>query len=137
GPMDNLRGVALSLDATRLAAACDDQGIRIWDLATGAQSTLQGHARERDVAVRFSPDGNRLVSLSIPEGEDSQVAAYVVRVWNLAARKVLATVEKLTYTWNAPEFSPDGKFLAYADYLHSVIRVFDAATGRETFSSRY
>jgi WD40 repeat protein len=137
GPTGILWQVALSPDGTRLAAACDSQGIRIWDLATGQQNTLERQAKELVIQVRFSPDGKRLVSKSKPEEDNSPIFDRTVRVWDLAARKVLVTFDKLAFAWSALEFSPDGKFLAFADYLHSAVRVFDAATARETFSCTY
>jgi WD40 repeat protein/tRNA A-37 threonylcarbamoyl transferase component Bud32 len=137
GPTDKVLGVALSPDGTRLAAACQDQGIRIWDLASGQESTLERHAKERDLSVCFSPDGKRLVSLSIPEGQTSSVDCVVMRVWDLAAPRVLVTVKKLSAHWDRLPFSPDGKLLAFMDNVHRVARVFDVATGQQAFSWRY
>jgi WD40 repeat protein len=114
GATDKARWAALSPDGTRLAAPCEDQGIRVWDLATGEPSTLELQAKELDVYVGFSADGKRLVSMSIPYGDSlDKIDNYTVRVWDLASHKVIARVEKLAYARNPPEFSPDGTLLAF------------------------
>jgi hypothetical protein len=46
GPTDKVIHLAVSLDGTRLAAACGDQGIRLWDLTTGQESTLPRQAKD-------------------------------------------------------------------------------------------
>ncbi len=138
GPTDKARSVAVSPDGTLLAAACGNQGIRVWDLATGEPISLERHPNEFDLSVCFGPDGKQLVSLSRPEVTNSEVAERTVRVWNLPARIITATIEKISSrTVNAPELSPDGKLLAFPEFLQSVVRVFDAATGREAFSCKF
>ena len=137
GSTDKARQVTLSPDGTRLAAACLDQGVTVWDLATGEPITLNRHAKELDFLVSFSPDGKRLVSISMPNEDNTRNVDYKARLWDLAARKVIATIEKPFYIRTAPDFSPDGKLLAFAAYSQSVARVFDAATAREAFSVEY
>lgn len=62
---DSVTGVAFSPDASRLATACHDKTIKLWDLATGQDVlTLRGH-NAGALSVAFSPDGNRLAAGSI------------------------------------------------------------------------
>lgn len=71
------RAVALSLDGSRLAAGGADGMITIWDLASMQEvATLSGHTRPL-MDMRFLPDGNTLVSVSVND----------VRVWRAASRE--------------------------------------------------
>jgi WD40 repeat protein len=65
--------VAFSLDGTRLAAACRDNTIRLWDVARREEvAELRGHG-DYVHAVAFSPEGTRLASAS---------GDFTVRVWD-------------------------------------------------------
>ena len=138
GPVDQARRAALSRDGTRVAATCADRGIWVWNLATGEPSTLERQAKELDLYVGFSPDGKRLVSMSIQEGNfPDHLDSQTMRVWDLGSQNVVARFEKLSYTRSSPEFSPDGKLVAVACYGQGVVRVFEVATAGEAFSCKY
>jgi WD40 repeat protein len=136
-PTDKVIHLAVSPDGRRLAAACGDQGIRLWDLTTGQQSTLPRQAQERHVYVGFSPDGKRLVAASMPDRDAPELECLTARIWDLAGPRVVATLEKLWYFRPKFEFSPDGKLLAFAATLRGRVQVFDASTGREAFTCKY
>jgi WD40 repeat protein/serine/threonine protein kinase len=137
GPTGNAMSVAVSPDGTLLAAACGTQGVHVWDLATGESSTLARQRNELDRSVGFSADGKQLVSLAKTGKDNPELNNYTVRVWDLAERKAIATLDKLSYTYTQPEWSPDGKLMAYPESYQNVVRVFDTATGREVFSYKY
>jgi WD40 repeat protein len=64
-------------DGTRLAAACGDGTIRLWDVAAGEEvAELRGHGAYIH-AIAFSPDGKDLASAS---------GDFTVRVWGTLPR---------------------------------------------------
>jgi WD40 repeat protein len=136
GPTDKVVRIALSRDGGRMAAACGRDGIRVWDLDTGQAIDLPANPKEVCSDVSFSPDGARLVAMSRREDVAAELedVAGVVRIWALAARKAIVTIDRLGTNFHGPAFSPDGKHLAVAFYLDRLVRVLDAATGREEFS---
>ncbi len=80
---DTIYNLAWHPDGRRLATACADSRVYIWDISTGNQlAMLSGHSREV-VAVAFSHAGDLLASYSW-DGN--------VRLWDtLAARPLIST----------------------------------------------
>ena len=70
--------LAFSPDGKRLAAACGDHTVKIWDVVAGQLVfTLRGHGGPVE-GVAFSPDGNRLASGgAAADGEASEV-----KIWD-------------------------------------------------------
>jgi WD40 repeat protein len=139
GSTDAVRQIALSPDGTYLGAACGLAGIRVWNLATHQRFDLKAPTERLTKAVRFSPDGKRLVA-SFASLDNLEHHEDGVRVYDLLTHDTVWTLEGLSYLANrfdGPTFSPDGKYLAIASVFEGRVRVVEAATGREAFSSKY
>jgi WD40 repeat protein/serine/threonine protein kinase len=135
-----LQRVTLSRDGTRLAAACWDHVVRVWDLATGERITLEGPAKHTAAGFSFSPDGARLLSVHYPDDDaPSGVGHRSIRIWDLAARKPVVALDRPPehLALGGLSFSPDGKYLVGVNMLQSVVKVWDAATGHEAYSCKY
>jgi WD40 repeat protein len=101
-PSLRAESVAFSAAGTRLAAACSDGVIRLWDVASGdLRQTFSGHA----AAVRrlaFAPDGRTLASL----GDDN-----VLNLWHLGTGQRLFSLDSPGQELHGLAFSRDGRLL--------------------------
>jgi WD40 repeat protein/serine/threonine protein kinase len=128
--------MALGQHGMHLAASCRDRAIRVWDLATGGSVTLEGSPKHTAIALNFSADGKRLVSVHYPD-DFPRDAPGVINIWDLATRKADVTVHNVRGVSRGPSFSSDGKYLAAAMTNQGVVKVWDALTGAEAYSCKY
>ena len=77
--------VAASADGDRVAAACSDRTVRLWQAETGLARVFRGHAAPA-AGVAFSPDGARLLSF----GDDG-----VGHLWPASLGEVPSEPERL------------------------------------------
>jgi WD40 repeat protein/serine/threonine protein kinase len=126
GRGNGVRGVAVSPDGRRLAAANEDGTVGLFDMQTGAElPPLRGHTA-LVFSVAFSPDGRHL---------GSAAADRTVRLWDLTTGTEvfpprpghMGSHGSASY---GVAFSPDGRRLAAGDSDGSLV-VWDAADGRE------
>lgn len=92
----NMDDVAFSPDG-KLLATPENETIRLWDMATGKDSVLSGHAALVQ-ALTFDPSGARLLSAS------SDTSA---RIWNLSNGAAMILLSRDSEWISA---SPDGMF---------------------------
>lgn len=114
-----------SIDGKNVALA-SGKAICIRDVATNRQKEilLEGNP-DRIISVAFSPDGNRILSVS----KDN-----AVRIWNVVSGRQVGepSVRHLNCTdWVGPvAFSSDGKHIV-SEISDGTLRIWDAATGKQ------
>ena len=106
--------VAFARDGARLIAATADNGLRLWDIATGGEIAVPEAEILRDqplVDLAVSADGARFATAT----RDG-----TVQLWNAADGRLLATLPDLGYR-------PDGLAFAFNDTLLAVNCAFRCA----------
>lgn len=113
--------IAFSPDGSRLAAADESGGVKLWDPVTGQElAVLAGH--EQGIwGVAWSHDGRKLATAS------SDTTA---KLWDAATGQLLATLRGHTKRVSAAVFSPDGKLVATGSD-DGTVKMWDASTGSE------
>ena len=120
------QAVTFSADSRSLAAAYEDDSIRIWNVATGRlEGVCTGH-KQTIVSLAFAPDGRTLASAS----DDS-----TVKLWNVATQQEVLNLRHLGTTLSGLLFSPDGNILLGGSGAlgpNGGLRVYRAASFAET-----
>ncbi|HUU19879.1 MAG TPA: protein kinase [Sedimentisphaerales bacterium] len=118
--------LAISPDGKHVASGGDDNTIKVWDAATGAEvMTLPGH-KDGISSVAFSPDGKCIVSGS----EDK-----TIKIWDAATGAQLMTLYGHEDEVISVTISPDSQRIASGD-MDKTIKVWNAVTGTEVMTLR-
>lgn len=137
---DWVNAVTYSPDGTRLASASRDGTAKVWDLGTGREiCTYRGHADQPNDPTKDTTNKLRVADVVFaPDGKTAASAdGNQVHLWDPndgKQLKVLVTLEKTDKPVKSLAYSPDGKSLAVGAE-DGVVRVFEVATGKETFAS--
>ncbi|BCW89318.1 hypothetical protein sos41_24760 [Alphaproteobacteria bacterium SO-S41] len=118
GPAEPSEIAAYTPDGGRLISA-DDDGVRVWDAATGAPIASFQEPGARIDGTAISPDGKRVV------------AAYnkgYAKIWDVASGKAIATLSGHTNSLLGARYSLGGARVLTWSYDGSV-RIWDAETG--------
>jgi WD40 repeat protein len=127
-------GLRFSPDGTRVSLpAADRKAVRVLDITADPPAEVAVvPAGGEVVTVEWHPHDPVLAVARVGEGGKP-----VVFLWDLAAKKVLATVDADLpagpVEMTAVAFSPDGRFLAVGSGLDQTVRVFGARDGAERF----
>src|SRR5712691_9930544 len=100
----NLGPITWSPNGEVLAVITDS--IDLWNIRSGQQADRLKHPDARSLQAAWSPDGTRIASVDSDQK---------IRVWDIASRSVIATVESsllADFDKHAIAFSPDGHWLA-------------------------
>jgi WD40 repeat protein/predicted Ser/Thr protein kinase len=121
GFIGDVNSVSFSPDGKTLAAAGEDQAVRLWNVADHTPAgSLTGHG-DTLFTTAFSPDGKTLAAA----GYNNRV-----ELWHTADHTPSRTLRTPSNGVGSLAFSPDGKTLAGAS--DDAVRVWDLASGRAT-----
>lgn len=131
GHTEGILVLAVSPDGTRIASGSDDGTVKFWDASTGRRVvTIKAHKFSVN-AIAYSPDGTRIVSGSgcYPEHEVRE-QDNVLRIWDAASGKGIATLTGHRNVVRAVAYAPDGsRIISGSD--DRTVRVWDAVRGEE------
>jgi WD40 repeat protein len=145
--------VAFSHDGKLVAAGFSDNTVKVWQVASWERHFLfEGHANHVN-SIAFSPDDKSLASASTitrsvkdsPNGWSEHPVSGEVKLWDVVPRRESVLVpgripighivrsEQGRTVWQFPSVAvaADGKTIASTSEHDDVIRLWDAATGKE------
>jgi WD40 repeat protein len=123
-----LRQVAYSPNGAQVVASSDN-GLHLWEAASGEELRTFGPPRLGTHFLTFSPDGRTLVTPAgqLPTGQTiSEVC-----LWETATGSQRGRLRGRTGWVGAAVFSPDGRLLATCAREERTARIWDAFTGKE------
>jgi hypothetical protein len=120
-----LPSVAFAADGKRLATACEDNTLRLWEVATGRELLRMSRGHASTVAtVAFSPDGKILAS----SGAEGTVVLWDLTTGKARHRLKLSDGEGPVRWASTLAFAADSAMLAAGETRG--ISLWDTATGR-------
>jgi len=114
---DDYQKIAWSPDSRRIALACSDNTIHLWDVEKQeVATTLTGHSSEIST-VAWHPGGRRLAS----GGADN-----TIRIWDTGSGEFTLTLRGHEGPVSGVHWSPDGRSLASSS-LDGTLRLWDGS----------
>ena len=119
-------GISLSPDGKTLASAGWDRSIRLWDCATGSQTSSvvvgddnQSGSDTRMYGIVYSPDGSRLATADMTG---------MVRCWDINLNELSACEIDGRFVYGTLNYSPNGLWITTGN-MSGDVAVYDAASG--------
>lgn len=114
-----VRSLSFSPDGKTLVGSSEDLSIQTWDVDSGkCLKTLKSATTSRLWSVKYSPDGQKLISGS----------ADTIQIWNLEKGECLMTLQEPQHRARSITSSPDGGIIAVGSD-DQLIRLWDTKTG--------
>ena len=120
---------SFSPDGRRIASACQDGIVKVWDAETGLELLKFQAAASYVSGVAFSPDGRRLATVGRMKR--------AVKIWDAQTGDLVLHLSKQPGMGSRVAFSPDGRLLVCAGIREGKfgeVTVWDASTGQELFT---
>lgn len=108
GHTNSVHGLAFSPDGKSLVTTSRDNSIRLWDVATKANLGDLGSHPVTPYNARFSPDGKKVVSVGWQMSATTKSPVGLIRVWDVASRKMLNSRDYSAHPISSLTFSPSG-----------------------------
>ncbi|THG93876.1 hypothetical protein EW026_g7475 [Hermanssonia centrifuga] len=120
---DVIRDIAISTDGARIAGACGESGVFIWDTRTGLLNSSLSKCGGYALRIAFSADGAR-VAYALLRG--------TIGVWDVESGRNW-TIAEFIFGLDSDEvvcltFSPDGRKLI-AGSNHGTVGIWDTSSG--------
>jgi WD40 repeat protein len=120
----------------RQVITAEEDGVRVWDMATGQGVRWAVRARIHQDRVALSRDGRYVATGALVARFQGDESAPPIDVWEMASGQKVANLVGHAGSTNGLCFSPDGRWLASCSgdrrtAIDATVRIWDVATGRE------